>query len=224
MHPFEGPEKKVEILFHAHSESLLKEDESFWETVVEKSGAQILSKIENSLCKAFLLSESSLFVFPHKVIMLTCGRTTLINGIVEILKNHKDSKIEALIYERKNENFPELQPSTFDEDIKILNEYLPGVTYKFGNPEDSFVAIYHSGQTYEADPKDVTLEILMHGMGKRAHSAFLEGNASELSKTLLTQLKDLFPDYQFDEHFFPPFSYLIDRSMPTVSYGHYLST
>ncbi|MEZ6189114.1 MAG: hypothetical protein R3F62_29460 [Planctomycetota bacterium] len=43
-----------------------------WERVVEAARAQILSQISTSQCDAYLLSESSLFVYDDRFALITC--------------------------------------------------------------------------------------------------------------------------------------------------------
>ena len=79
---FEGSEKKVQIIVNEKKLSLLTGiADAFWHGFVNSSGAKILSTIESNHCKAFLLSESSLFIWPHKLILITCGTTQLIKAI-----------------------------------------------------------------------------------------------------------------------------------------------
>ena len=47
---------------------------------------KVLSIIESEDVDAYLLSESSMFVFPHKLILKTCGTTTLLCGLPRILE------------------------------------------------------------------------------------------------------------------------------------------
>ena len=47
---------------------------------------KVLSIIESDDVDAYLLSESSMFVFPHKLILKTCGTTTLLCGLPRILE------------------------------------------------------------------------------------------------------------------------------------------
>ena len=42
-------------------------------------------QVSTSRRQAFLLSESSLFVFPHRILMLTCGRTNMHKALAQIL-------------------------------------------------------------------------------------------------------------------------------------------
>lgn len=47
---------------------------------------KVLSVIESEHVDAYLLSESSMFVFPHKVVLKTCGTTTLLWGLTRLLE------------------------------------------------------------------------------------------------------------------------------------------
>src|SRR5271154_4015130 len=47
---------------------------------------KVLSIVESDDVDAYLLSESSMFVFPHKLILKTCGTTTLLCGLPRILE------------------------------------------------------------------------------------------------------------------------------------------
>ena len=73
---FEGSEKKAEVVVNSQNLSLLNDiSNTFWQELVKCCNAQILSSIENEHCKAFLLSESSLFVWHERFVILTCGVT-----------------------------------------------------------------------------------------------------------------------------------------------------
>lgn len=47
---------------------------------------KVLSVIEHEHVDAYLLSESSMFVFPHKLVLKTCGITTLLAGLPRMLE------------------------------------------------------------------------------------------------------------------------------------------
>ena len=90
-----GPEKLLEVWFSASSDTLpvstaavgLKNvPTSAWKEMLELVNCQVLSIVESEQVDAYLLSESSMFVFPHKLILKTCGTTTLLCGLPKILE------------------------------------------------------------------------------------------------------------------------------------------
>ena len=83
---FEGSEKKLEIVVSKDSPDLRSYGREMWEKVVERSRATILSSISNEYIDAYLLSESSLFVSKDRVLMITCGTTTLVHAASAILE------------------------------------------------------------------------------------------------------------------------------------------
>ena len=60
---FEGTEKKVELIVDPGLPSFLEKGQAYWTGVARSAGAEVLSRVSNERCCAYLLSESSLFVF-----------------------------------------------------------------------------------------------------------------------------------------------------------------
>ncbi|KAK5071497.1 spermidine resistance protein [Lithohypha guttulata] len=92
---FEGPEKLLEVWFSPSSEDLHNCSEptglkavpaEIWKTMLDLVNCQVLSIVESPEVDAYLLSESSMFVWPHKLILKTCGTTTLLCGLPRILE------------------------------------------------------------------------------------------------------------------------------------------
>lgn len=92
---FEGPEKLLEVWFAQSAASLppaakplgLKQvPRSTWTEMLDLVHCRVLSIIESDHVDAYLLSESSLFVYPHKIVLKTCGITTLLSGIPKMLE------------------------------------------------------------------------------------------------------------------------------------------
>ncbi|EFQ34862.1 adenosylmethionine decarboxylase [Colletotrichum graminicola] len=133
---FEGPEKLLEVWFAPGPDSLpagaqpngLKAvSAETWVTMLDLVNCKILSVLESESVDAYLLSESSLFVFPHKLILKTCGTTTLLLGLHRLLhiaaehagfpfhnaEDATDMKAAAtpyrVFYSRKNFLFPDRQ-------------------------------------------------------------------------------------------------------------------
>ncbi|PYH96161.1 S-adenosylmethionine decarboxylase proenzyme [Aspergillus ellipticus CBS 707.79] len=91
---FEGPEKLLEVWFAPSAQSLgsagpagLKAvPEEIWKDMLDLVNCQVLSIVSSEDVDAYLLSESSMFVWPHKLILKTCGTTTLLSGLPRILE------------------------------------------------------------------------------------------------------------------------------------------
>lgn len=90
-----GPEKLLEVWFSSSPTTLpagcdpvgLKVvPAETWKSMLDLVNCRILSIIESDKVDAYLLSESSMFVFPHKIILKTCGTTTLLRGLPSILE------------------------------------------------------------------------------------------------------------------------------------------
>src|SRR5210317_1431857 len=123
---FEGSEKKVEIIIKDKHLNLLEIEECVWYDLVKACNASIISKISNSQCLGYLLSESSLFLWRDRLVMITCGDTGLINSIIYFVEKMGKENILSIIFQRKNEYFSQLQKSNFYGDIAKLKTYLNG--------------------------------------------------------------------------------------------------
>jgi S-adenosylmethionine decarboxylase len=138
---FEGPEKLLEIWFGpapyllqgirtipSEFQTPVSEEETLggsdryglrivpkpvWDEMLAIVKCQVLNSIQNDCMDAFLLSESSFFVYPHKLILKTCGTTTLLMAlpkILEIAQNYCGlEKVWRVFYSRKTFMFPERQ-------------------------------------------------------------------------------------------------------------------
>lgn len=76
-----------------------------WRRLVAHSGAKIISSIASEQCDAYLLSESSLFVWRRRFILITCGQTSLLDSLRAFL-DEADGPICALDYVRRNDDRP----------------------------------------------------------------------------------------------------------------------
>jgi S-adenosylmethionine decarboxylase len=210
-HFFEGAEKKVELVLSDGGPSLRSLGRDYWQRVVEAANAQILSCISSKECDAYLLSESSLFVFDRKLLMITCGATRLIDAIALMLQSIPPEQIEFFVFERKNEVLPHAQSSGFHEDARALGHLLPGEAYRFGHEDEHHVYLYHHGNDFEGVGDDITLELLMYGLpasvaelfDRRAGTAAIDARRAE-------KLRELLPQVEIDEHLFEPSGYSLN--------------
>ena len=205
---FEGTEKKLEILVTPDTPSLRGRGKEFWAGIVAKSNAVILSTISNEHVDAYLLSESSLFVYDGRMIMITCGRTTLVESAEAMLKAVPLDHIQSFIYERKNENFPGMQPSTFDDDAARLAQQVPGTATIFGDRRGHHVSMFHMDREFEPDAEDITLEVLMYGLDPAAAARFAAKDGETIRNA--TGIHEVLPGFTIDDHAFSPAGYSLN--------------
>ena len=98
---FEGSEKKIEIILAEPQQNLRDHSDGRWRRVVRASGAEILNCVSTAELDAYLLSESSLFVWEYRLVLITCGRTTPVRAVPEILEFIDRERIAFLFYESK---------------------------------------------------------------------------------------------------------------------------
>ena len=215
---FEGSEKKIEIVFNESLESLRKQPREFWDCLVGAAQARILSKIHNSHMDAYLLSESSLFVYDHRLILITCGTTRLVNSIWKVLEFYSKEDIQALFYERKNELLPQKQATHFLEDAPLLGQTFDGQALRYGQQDEHHLFLFSTNQAVDKK-NDFTLEILMHEIDSSVASFFqknssLKGQAMRDHTALSSIIKG-----QVDDHFFNPSGY----SLNSIDEQHYFT-
>ncbi len=169
---FEGPEKKLEMILFSPQPGLRSDENGRWQGVVRASGAEIISKISGTDMDAYLLSESSLFVREDRILMITCGRTTLVQALPEILRTVDKNNVAFLFYEQKNFMFPKEQPSDFENDVALITASFPGKHYKLGPANYDHVNVFYSSHAKARPEADVTLQILMHNLEADAMQLF----------------------------------------------------
>lgn len=193
-HFFEGTEKRIEIDFvTSDGRGLRDAQRSDWDEVVKLSGTQVLKHKSTDAFESFVLSESSLIVYPFKVILKTCGRTVPIEAIPYILKlaRRLGTRVEWLAYSRKNFLQPMSQPaqhSSFDKEIKRCQALCGlGHAYILGPVTGDHWLLY-SADFIPVDGRtryDVTLDLMMYELPSDVRLNFYEthaGNADGMTK------------------------------------------
>lgn len=202
---FEGSEKKFELV--ARGAAFRTRPADFWSHIVGLAGAKILSKISNEACDAYLLSESSLFVWDDRVTMITCGRTRLVTAAAYLLD--KTGTIDFFTYERKKESYPHQQETDFQRDVLELSRRYAGKAYRFGPPDEHHLFLYHIDRPYRPQGADCTLEILMYNLQGEAAGLFRRGQTLERLRQL-TAMESIFPGFKLDDHLFEPCGYSLN--------------
>eukprot|EP00294_Goniomonas_avonlea_P014012 CAMPEP_0114554924 /NCGR_PEP_ID=MMETSP0114-20121206/8471_1 /TAXON_ID=31324 /ORGANISM="Goniomonas sp, Strain m" /LENGTH=370 /DNA_ID=CAMNT_0001740007 /DNA_START=54 /DNA_END=1166 /DNA_ORIENTATION=+ len=224
MDGFEGPEKRLEIDFETPAtsgEGLRVLPKQFWVDTVALLRGSILDELKTEHFDAYLISESSLFVYPYRVIMITCGTTTLLNTLPQVILAGKQCKlrIDWVQYSRKNFIFPskQIQPHTsFDEEVRVLKKQFPeGSPYVLG-PLDSdhwFVFMADYIDRAVTQEKDQFLNIYMHDLDEEISDIFLYGDGPLPSAEEVTQrsgIDKLVPGSTVQAHVFDPCGYSIN--------------
>ncbi|RUS25230.1 adenosylmethionine decarboxylase [Jimgerdemannia flammicorona] len=110
----------------------------------------VLSVIKSTQVDAYLLSESSMFVYPHKMVLKTCGTTTLLNALPRILGIARQycgfQKVWRVFYSRKNFMFPDKQQGphkSWKQEVSFLNTHFDGGSaYKIGKVNNDHWYLY----------------------------------------------------------------------------------
>ncbi len=207
---FEGAEKKLEIIVNDSLRPLTKLKDEFWKELVAKCEATILSQVENTELKAFLLSESSLFVWDDRILMLTCGQTKLIESAKHFVKELGVDNVDCLFFQRKNEYRAQLQASDFLKDAQNLMQDFDGETLRFGKLHSHHTQLFHTTKRYSPEEGDSTCELLMYDMDSQVIDFLTREDLTAQQIRDFFQLGRLFPDFQLDDFVFKPYGYSLN--------------
>jgi len=226
---FEGPEKRFEVDFKINPSrplGLRIYSKEQWQELLNYANCTIISSLCNEYCDSYVLSESSLFVFPAKMILKTCGTTTLLRTIPKLLEYARGCQmsIEYVMYSRKNFLMPEKQiaPHTsWNDEVEYLDEYFDGQSYLMGpiTKDHWYLYVADYSDPCDAASKEVTLEIMMHKLDRASASQFYrkEGIAE---RDKFPGVAELINGQETDEYNFTPCGYsmngLADQFYSTI--------
>lgn len=188
---FEGPEKLLEVWFSPSPDQLQNCSQpnglkavpaEIWKTMLDLVNCKVLSIVESADVDAYLLSESSMFVWPHKLILKTCGTTTLLCGLPRILEiatlfggyarstapDVRGIQIAAapyrVFYSRKNFLFPDRQHGphrSWRDEVHSLDKlFVGGSAYMIGkmNGEHWYLYLTEPYTTLSAPASPASME------------------------------------------------------------------
>ncbi|CAL9731957.1 S-adenosylmethionine decarboxylase proenzyme [Monosporozyma unispora] len=203
---FEGPEKLLEIWFYPQPNEIPTNDKGEkltlrsipvekWVSILNLVKCEILSIKSTPLMDAFLLSESSLFVYDHRLTLKTCGTTTTLfclPYLFEVVKNDLGWDFRNLgedkmspfkvFYSRRAFMFPSKQKSihkNWADEVEYLNKFFcNGKAYVVGRyDERKHWNLYVTDTRTDIGPisadDDETLEILMTGLNHDCADQFV---------------------------------------------------
>jgi len=230
---FEGSEKLLEIWFkppvlqdNANNPSFGKKDglrrisKEKWSDLLTHVRCTIVSTTCNEEIDAYLLSESSLFVTSYRLLIKTCGTTTLLEVVPLVLELAKEEcgldEVLDLFYSRKNfmeptkQHFPH---QSFDDEVQFLDRFFDGSAYVLGAINGDHWYLYTlNKEDMLIEHPDQTLEILMSDLDPEAMKAFYKDDEfiSDQHSTQVTGIADLMPGANLDPLMFDPCGYSIN--------------
>lgn len=220
---FEGYEKRLEISFYepgifadtgAHGLRSLSKDQL--DEILEPAQCIIVSSLKNTKVDSYVLSESSLFVYPYKIILKTCGTTKLLLSVPPILKfaDILGLTVSSVKYTRGTFLFPGAQPFPhrhFSDEVAVLDSYFS----KLGLSSKACVIVGADGQEkwhiYSACARSTrntaplyTLEVCMNNLDQKKASVFFKKHSrSAAVMTEVSGIRKILPgseicDFDFD--------------------------
>eukprot|EP01032_Pedospumella_encystans_P013571 gene13571-15617_t len=128
---FEGPEKTLEVIYKAGigaPNGLRNMTRDQLDTLCTAAKCTILSVASTDYLDAYVLSESSLFVYEYRLIMKTCGTTTLLRCLSTLFEysDKLDMQLSWVGYSRKNFLFPSAQlwpHVNFGEEMRYIEQH-----------------------------------------------------------------------------------------------------
>jgi S-adenosylmethionine decarboxylase proenzyme len=143
---FEGSEKRVEIDFEVSpaspAEGLRALPRAALDELMSLAACTIVSSRTNAHLDAYVLSESSLFVYPTKWVLKTCGTTKLLNAVPRLLEMAAERLGMAprrCKYSRASFLFPEQQPAPYSDGFDSEARFLRTHFGHLGNGGSAYV-------------------------------------------------------------------------------------
>ncbi|EOA20907.1 hypothetical protein CARUB_v10001243mg [Capsella rubella] len=224
---FEGYEKRLEVSFFEpglfldpQGKGLRALAKSQIDEILQPAECTIVSSLSNDQLDSYVLSESSLFIFPYKIVIKTCGTTKLLLSIEPLLRLAAELSLEvkAVRYTRGSFLCPGGQPfphRNFSEEVSVLDAHfaklgLSSVAYLMGNDDETKKwHVYSASAKNDNNNKNVyTLEMCMTGLDKDKASVFYKKESSSAgSMTDNSGIRKILPQSQICDFEFEPCGY-----------------
>lgn len=219
---FEGSEKRVEVDFilgpSAAASGLRALAREQLDELMSLAHCSIVSARSNSNFDAYVLSESSLFVYPRKWVLKTCGTTRLLDSLPRLLEVAAANGMEATRCKYSRASFlkPGQQPapysSGFEEEVALLNLHFGGLgaaAYVLGEETHGLQwHVYVAGRTSSPVPT-FNVELCMTDLDEVACQNFFRTDkfVSSAQTTKDTGIALLLPNALIDDYVFEPCGY-----------------
>eukprot|EP00250_Pteridium_aquilinum_P024538 c29219_g1_i1 orf=268-1404(-) len=225
---FEGFEKRLEVEFFVPSSLVDCEGKGLrslsriqLDEMLSAAECTIVSQLCNEQLDSYVLSESSLFVYPYKIILKTCGTTKLLKAIpvLLVLAAELGLKVCSCKYTRGAYLFPQEQQSpqgSFSREVSYLNQYFG----QLGSGSKAYILAglskEHSWHIYAASELSdgtvcepvFTLEMCMTKLDRERASNFYKGicgTAKDMTDS--SGIANLLPQSHICDYAFEPCGY-----------------
>jgi S-adenosylmethionine decarboxylase len=232
---FEGYEKRLEItvspgptFLDPQGLGLRMLSRPQIDSILDLAYCTIVSHLSNKFFDSYVLSESSIFVYPYKIIVKTCGTTKLLLSIPRILELAEELKlpVQSVKYSRGSFIFPEAQPAphrSFGEEVMALNQFFGHIkssgAYVVGDAlqPNKMWHVYYATQWPEKPM--VTLEMCMTGLNPKQAAIFFKNEGSG-KMTKNAGISEIIPEMEICDYEFEPCGYSMngihDKSLSTI--------
>nr|XP_024384892.1 S-adenosylmethionine decarboxylase proenzyme-like isoform X1 [Physcomitrium patens] len=228
---FEGFEKRLEVEFHAapvfkdpNGRGLRDLTRAELDTMLRVAECTIVAQMSNAELDSYVLSESSLFVYPQCIIIKTCGTTKLLCVVPVLLEAvaRLAMRVRRVKYTRGTFTFPAAQPyphGSFSEEVGYLEKYFGGVgdggrAYVMGSRGKFphwhiYTACDANAEDAKAEEGVYTLEMCMTKLDKYAAGQFFKGSGRESGSemTQAARIQSLLPGSRICDFAFDPCGY-----------------
>lgn len=224
---FEGYEKRLEISFSEPSffadpegRGLRALDKSQLDEILAPAECTIVASLSNEYLDSYVLSESSLFVYPYKIIIKTCGTTKLLLSIPAILSlaGSLSLTVRTVKYTRGSFIFPGAQSyphRSFSEEVALLDNYFENLglvskSFVMGCPDEAQKWHVYSASAVSEQSSDpiYTLEMCMTGLDREKASVFYKSESSSAAMmTTMSGIGKILPESQICDFDFEPCGY-----------------
>ncbi|KAI3462833.1 hypothetical protein Pfo_019496 [Paulownia fortunei] len=224
---FEGYEKRLEISFSEPgifadpgSRGLRSLSKIQLDEILDPAQCTIVSSLMNAEVDSYVLSESSLFVYPYKIILKTCGTTKLLLSIPPILKlaDTVGLTVSSVKYTRGSFIFPGAQPfphRSFSEEVAVLDSHfnklgLSSKAYVMGGADEHEKWHVYSACAESASNMALvyTLEMCMTNLDQKKASVFFNTQSSSAAvMTEVSGIRKILPESEICDFDFDPCGY-----------------
>ena len=199
---FEGPEKRLSLIFDKNIRT--DRDPAVWSSIAESCGAVILSRISTPCLDSYLLSQSSLFVWDNRLVLLTCGRGKLIRAIDEIFTRLGKDGLTSLSYQRKSLLFPDLQESDFEKEAAYIRKRADGNSWRMGPADKNHIHLFLSHPKKRSPAAPEFSQLMMYGLNREALTLFSKKEGQPHHVLKKSGIPGLFPGMAWDSRLFDP--------------------